>query len=145
MFQDTALKPLLTEESYTLHGKEAQHFFVNKLYTAARRGDKFRELVQDVFENVRSTICVGWDAAQKATHYLPMSTVLAGRPIDFQVEDPSPAQAPQDMNTANQVYQVYEEYAEPLTISNNRPVFGWLAGWLGFWLGGLFSEAKGAV
>ena len=62
MFQDTALKPLLTEESYTLHGKEAQHFFVNKLYTAARRGDKFRELVQDVFENVRSTICVGWDA-----------------------------------------------------------------------------------
>ena len=85
MFQDTALKPLLTEESYTLHGKEAQHFFVNKLYTAARRGDKFRELVQDVFENVRSTICVGWDAAQKATHYLPMSTVLAGRPIDFQV------------------------------------------------------------
>ena len=93
MFQDTALKPLLTEESYTLHGKEAQHFFVNKLYTAARRGDKFRELVQDVFENVRSTICVGWDAAQKATHYLPMSTVLAGRPIDFQVEDPSPAQA----------------------------------------------------
>ena len=79
MFQDAALKPLLTEESYTLHGKEAQHFFTNKLYTAARRGDKFRELVQDVFENVRSTICVGWDAAQKATHYLPMSTVLAGR------------------------------------------------------------------
>ena len=71
MFQDAALKPLLTEESYTLHGKEAQHFFANKLYTAARRGDKFRELVQDVFENVRSTICVGWDAAQKATHYLP--------------------------------------------------------------------------
>ena len=80
MFQDATLKPLLTEESYTLHGKEAQHFFINKLYTAARRGDKFRELVQDVFENVRSTICVGWDAAQKATHYLPMSTVLAGRP-----------------------------------------------------------------
>ena len=78
MFQDTALKPLLTEESYTLHGKEAQHFLINKLYTAARRGDKFRELIQDVFENVRSTICVGWDAAQKATHYLPMSTVLAG-------------------------------------------------------------------
>ena len=52
MFQDATLKPLLTEESYTLHGKEAQHFFVNKLYTAARRGDKFRELVQDVFENV---------------------------------------------------------------------------------------------
>ena len=121
MFQDTALKPLLTEESYTLHGKEAQHFFVNKLYTAARRGDKFRELVQDVFENVRSTICVGWDAAQKATHYLPMSTVLAGRPIDFQVEDPSPAQAPQTMNAANQVYQVYEEYAEPL-ISNKCAV-----------------------
>ena len=64
MFQDAALKPLLTEESYTLHGKEAQHFFINKLYTAARRGDKFRELVQDVFENVRSTICVGWDAAR---------------------------------------------------------------------------------
>ena len=60
MFQDAKLKPLLTEESYTLHGKEAQHFFTNKLYTAARRGDKFRELVQDVFENVRSTICVGW-------------------------------------------------------------------------------------
>ena len=73
MFQDTTLKPLLTEGSYTLHGKEAQHFFMNKLYTAARRGDKFRELIQDVFENVRSTICVGWDAAQKATHYLPMS------------------------------------------------------------------------
>ena len=52
MFQDVTLKPLLTEESYTLHGKEAQHFFINKLYTAARRGDKFRELVQDVFENV---------------------------------------------------------------------------------------------
>ena len=97
------LKPLLTEESYTLHGKEAQHFFINKLYTAARRGDKFRELVQDVFENVRSTICVGWDAAQKATHYLPMSTVLAGRPIDFQVEDPSPAQAPQTMDAACRV------------------------------------------
>ena len=72
MFQDVTLKPLLTEESYTLHGKEAQYFFTNKLYTAARRGDKFRELIQDVFENVRSTICVGWDAAQKATHYLPI-------------------------------------------------------------------------
>ena len=48
MFQDVTLKPLLTEESYTLHGKEAQHFLINKLYTAARRGDKFRELVQDV-------------------------------------------------------------------------------------------------
>ena len=35
MFQDATLKPLLTEESYTLHGKEAQHFFINKLYTAA--------------------------------------------------------------------------------------------------------------
>ena len=34
MFQDATLKPLLTEESYTLHGKEAQLFFVNKLYTA---------------------------------------------------------------------------------------------------------------
>ena len=64
MFQDVTLKPLLTEESYTLHGKEAQHFFTNKLYTAARRGDKFRELVQDVFENVRSTICgkMGYDS-----------------------------------------------------------------------------------
>ena len=30
MFQDATLKPLLTEESYTLHGKEAQHFFINK-------------------------------------------------------------------------------------------------------------------
>ena len=59
MFQDATLKPLLTEESYTLHGKEAQHFFINKLYTAARRGDKFRELVQDVFENVRSTLLSG--------------------------------------------------------------------------------------
>ena len=78
MFQDTALKPLLTEESYTLHGKEAQHFFVNKLYTAARRGDKFRELVQDVFENVRSTICVGWDAAQKATHAISEAQWLGG-------------------------------------------------------------------
>ena len=64
MFQEPKIQPLLAEESYTLHGKEAQHFFHNKLYTAARRGDKLRELVQDVFENVRSTICVGWDAAQ---------------------------------------------------------------------------------
>ena len=39
MFQDVKLKPLLVEESYTLHGKEAQIFFSNKIYTAARRGD----------------------------------------------------------------------------------------------------------
>ena len=38
MFQDVMLKPLLTEESYTLHGKEAQHFFTNKLYTVAAAG-----------------------------------------------------------------------------------------------------------
>ena len=115
MFQEPKIQPLLAEESYTLHGKEAQHFLGNKVYTAARRGDKFCELVQDVFENVRSTICVGWDAQQKATHHLPMSIVLAGRPIDFQVEDPSPAQAPPNMNQATHVYQVYDEYVEPLT------------------------------
>ena len=79
MFQEPKIQPLLAEESYTLHGKEAQHFFGDKVYTAARRGDKFCELVQDVFENVRSTICVGWDAQQKATHHLPMSIVLAAQ------------------------------------------------------------------
>ena len=79
MFPDAKLKPLPAEESYALVGKEAQHFFSNKVYTPARRGDKFRELVQDTFENVRSTICVGWDAQNKPMHFLPMSTVLAGR------------------------------------------------------------------
>ena len=56
MFQEPKIQPLLADESYTLHGQEAQHFFGDKVYTAARRGDKFRELIQDVFENVRSTI-----------------------------------------------------------------------------------------
>ena len=121
MFPDAKLKPLPAEESYALVGKEAQHFFSNKVYTPARRGDKFRELVKETFENVRSTICVGWDAQNKPTHFLPMSTVLAGRPIDFQVEDPSPAQAPAGMDAATQVYQVYEEYVTPL-VSDKRNI-----------------------
>ena len=63
MFPDAKLKPLPIEESYALVGKEAQQFFLNKMYNPARRGDKFRELVQEAFENVRSTICIGAVAA----------------------------------------------------------------------------------
>ena len=43
MFPDAKLKPLPIEESYALVGKEAQQFFLNKMYNPARRGDKLRE------------------------------------------------------------------------------------------------------